>query len=47
MRDADFSTTNAIAGAVNNEFGAGTAVAVDGGQWPLELQINKVLAWLL
>ena len=30
MRDADFSTTNAIAGAVNNEFGAGTAVAVDG-----------------
>jgi len=30
VRDADFSTTNAIAGAVNNEFGAGTAVAVDG-----------------
>jgi len=30
VRDADFSTTNAIAGAVNSEFGAGTAVAVDG-----------------
>ena len=30
VRDADFTTTNSIAGAVNDKFGAGTAVAIDG-----------------
>ena len=30
VRDSDFSTTNAIASAVNNVFGNGTAAAIDG-----------------